>query len=226
MANRDVEMRDRPPLPARVERLINPVDPVGEILSSIPGFHAEIKLTDNKDEAKFASLEKLIETTELLKSKYPQYDYSIKEVKARTARRQAIKIKITSEQEKYAAKVKKLQTDFDQNMRIWKRDQQLLNQLEQIDDNLLIMEKEIEETNKALNSQVYREERRQRLAAAREEREAAYAETLARQDARRGEAKRRRRNMSLPDLEPDEPVYEEYEEAPPYADGYSAAASA
>lgn len=226
MAARDVEMSPRDPLPNRVERLIDPRNPLGEFLGSIPGFHSEITQTESKDEAKYVEMQNLIAMTELLKTKYPQYDYSTEEVKSRVARRLVINGKIISEEEKYKAKVVAQRKAHEQDMRNLKREQQLLKQLEQIDDNLLIIDKEIEETNRALNAQAYKAARRQRLAAARAERDAAYAEALATQDARRDqEAKRRksdaRLSPPLPDLELEQ-VDEEYQYDP--APAFSAAA--
>jgi len=219
MAAIDVDMKveARPPAPHRVERLIDPTNPLREFFDAIPGFHSEIKVTERKDEARFLELERLIATTELLKSKYPQYDYSIDEVKSRSAERTTINANILSEESKHKKKIEALEHTHAIKMRNMKRQQQMLNQLEQIDDNLLIIDKEIEATAKATDAKRYKEARKERLAAQKHARNEAYAEALASQDARRAqEVKRRRTRLSppMPALVPDEQEYEEEDEVP------------
>lgn len=206
----------RPPVPARLERLIQPENPIRDFFQSIPGFHMEMKVTEKTDEAKFLDVQKLIAMTELLKTKYPQYDYSIEEVKSRLVRRQSIAAKIKAEEETFKAKLIALQKSHQLRLYNLKRDQQLLVQLEQIDDNLLIIEKEMEETRKNLSAKAYKEAKKQKLAALRHERNEAYLEAVAMQDANR---EKRARRAPIPDLvQDDEQVNEEYD--------FSAAASA
>jgi len=144
----------RGPRPNRVERLI---DPVGDeelqrtaaFFSSLPGFHMEIKVTEKKDEPQFTEMQKLVVMTELLKTRYPQYDYSLEAVRARTADRKNIGNRINAENKGHKSRIHKLL-----------REQQFLNQLAQIDDNLLIVEAEKEETEKHLHTVAYKAQKK------------------------------------------------------------------
>lgn len=145
-----------------------PTPPVMYDFANLPGFATEVS---QEEQAVFAPVQTLEGMIEVNRKLYPHYAFDEETVKDRNRRRE------TNE-----AREQKLTRVYNRKLFFLKREKVVLKQLEQIDNNLIVLRAEVEETRKWTDGQALKSEKKKKRDAVRHQRNAA---AIAAQDARR-----------------------------------------